>query len=152
METHTLITSWISSINEMIVQQVIANQPKNFEINDCRLGEPRKITTIIKSLKSRKTPGCNGNLKCSAKNLSKRGIIYSNFIFNSCLKLSHFPTAWKEVITAPIAKPSKKANCPKNYRSISVLATNKIFEKVILARMNKCVDIKDIIPHFQFGI
>lgn len=46
----------------------------------------------------------------------------------------------------------EKQNSPENYRPISLLTSlSKIFEKVILSRLQNYLSCRDIIPKFQFG-
>lgn len=52
----------------------------------------------------------------------------------------------------PIAKPSKDHSRTENYRPISLLPTlSKIFEKLILKRINTFINSNNIIPASQFG-
>lgn len=66
--------------------------------------------------------------------------------------LSYFPTEWKKAITVPIRKPGKPSDDIKSYRPISLLSTlSKIFERIILKRMNEHIEANQLIPNFQFG-
>lgn len=86
---------------------------------------------LIKKLKNKKAPGLDGITNQCLKKMPIIGINYIKNIFNSCLKLSYFPTQWKKSKTIAIPKPNKPPDSPKSYRPISLLPSlSKVFEKI----------------------
>lgn len=111
-----------------------------------------ELQYVIKSLKTRKAPGDDGILNIFIKNLplSFKKIFLN--IFNACLKISHFPISWKVARIFPIQKPGKDFSSPSAYRPISLLSNvGKLFEKLLLIRLNKFIGDKKIIKNHQFG-
>lgn len=73
-------------------------------------------------------------------------------IFNWCLCNGHFPRQFKNAKVIPILKPGKDFKLPSSYRPISMLSIlDKIFEKIILARVSEFVEANNIINREQFG-
>lgn len=73
-------------------------------------------------------------------------------IFNWCLKTSYFPMKFKNAKVIPILKPGKDEKLPTSYRPISMLnVIDKIFEKIILARVTKFAEDNEILHKHQFG-
>ncbi len=66
--------------------------------------------------------------------------------------MSYFPKSWKHALIIPIPKPGKDHSDPSNYRPISMLSSiSKVFERVILKRLNAFISSANIIPNHQFG-
>ncbi|GFV23914.1 RNA-directed DNA polymerase from mobile element jockey [Trichonephila clavipes] len=64
----------------------------------------------------------------------------------------YFPPAWKHAIITLLPIPGKDAKFATNYRPISLLSTiGKIFEKIILKRLQEHTDSHNLIPNFQHG-
>jgi hypothetical protein len=56
-----------------------------------------------------------------------------NQFHKSLLRLSHFPTSWKEALVVTLPKPDEDPKFSQNLRPISLLSsTGKFFENVIL--------------------
>lgn len=111
-----------------------------------------KISSILKNLKPRKSPGTDGITNKCLKALPKKGIKYLTQIINYCLKLQYFPKTWKHSNIVPIRKPSKPPDCPLSYRPISLLSSlSKILEKVIKEKILNFIDAERILPSQQFG-
>lgn len=86
------------------------------------------------------------------KNCSHKFIVALTYIRNACLKLSYFPTKWKEAVTVPIRKPGKPASDVFSYKQISLLPTlGKILERVVLTRLKTHAEERKLNPNFQFG-
>jgi Reverse transcriptase (RNA-dependent DNA polymerase) len=120
--------------------------------NPSTLTSPREIKNIIKKLKNGKAPGFDGIPNILLKNLPRKALVYLTYIFNSCIKLSYFPSIWRHALVVPIPKPGKDHSAPSSYRPISLLSSiSKIFEKVILKRLTNFIMSNSILPNHQFG-
>lgn len=110
-----------------------------------------EVADCIKKLKSNKSPGVDKIPNKVIKNLPNTIIFFLTVIYNKCLQYNYFPKSWKEAIVVPIKKPGD----PKliaNYRPISLLiGLSKIFERLILNRLNDFVEERGLIPDVQFG-
>lgn len=73
-------------------------------------------------------------------------------IFNCCLRLGITPSSWKIGKTILIPKAGPKKGNHKDYRPITLLpGFVKIFEKIILVRLQKCAEVDDWISNKQFA-
>lgn len=78
--------------------------------------------------------------------------MYLNLIFCACLKFGYFPKAWKNASVTTFKKTSKDPSKASSYRPISLLsAISKLFEKIILTRINMHVQVNNLIPEEQYG-
>jgi len=72
-------------------------------------------------------------------------------IFNNALSNGLFPNDLKKALITPLFKKGDKSD-PNNYRPISILPNiSKVFEKIILNRINNYVAINKCLPNTQFG-
>jgi hypothetical protein len=56
-------------------------------------------------------------------------------------------------VVISIPKPGKDPSNPSNYRPISLLSCiSKVFERIILKRLNRFVSTQNVLPNHQFGI
>ncbi|KXJ72203.1 hypothetical protein RP20_CCG018649 [Aedes albopictus] len=116
------------------------------------LVRPKEIANIIRNLKNKKAPGHDGVKNWLLKHLPRKGYVVLSKIFSACFKLSYFPNDWKHAIVVAIPKANKDTSVPTNYRPISLLPTlSKVFERVILTRIEKHLEVTRIIPNEQFG-
>lgn len=107
---------------------------------------------IIKNLKPNKAPGSDGITAKVIKNLPNRGIFFLTHIYNYCLFFNFFPDSWKNAKVFPLLKPGKDPTVAQSYRPISLLSiVGKIFERVLLSRIQLHIDEFNIIPDTQFG-
>ena len=73
-------------------------------------------------------------------------------IFNNCLRLGFTPNTWKIGKTVLIPKAGPKQGNHKDYRPITLLpGFVKIFEKIILKRLQKCSEVHKWISDKQFA-
>jgi Reverse transcriptase (RNA-dependent DNA polymerase) len=71
---------------------------------------------------------------------------------HACMTLSYFPAAWKVGKIIAIPKPGKDPAIPTNYRPISLLSNiGKLFERLILTRLEEHEQEKNIVIPQQFG-
>jgi hypothetical protein len=86
------------------------------------------------------------------KELPKKGLVMLTYIFNAMIRLNFWPIPLKTAEIILIIKPGKDLKELSSYRPISLLSTiNKLFEKLILRRLNKDLQPDDWIPPHQFG-
>lgn len=136
------------------VNQTIEELSNFIEMNidSSTLTKPKEIREIIKRLKSKKSPGQDGVRNVMLKHLPRKGLVYLTKIFNGCIKLMYFPTTWKHATVVAIPKSKKDVTLPTNYRPISLLSSlSKVFERIILNRLNRHLDSNEVIPNEQFG-
>lgn len=113
---------------------------------------PHEVECEIKKLGNGKAPGYDKIDSRVAKCLPKKGVIYLTLLFNTILRLCHFPTQWKCAEITMILKPNKQENALTSYRPISLLATfSKLFERILLERIKPLLEMQNIIPEYQFG-
>ena len=119
--------------------------PRSFALFDT---DEAEIYRIINSLKN------NNNLTMPTKFLKLFSPVISTLIAtfaNRCFSDGVYPDALKRANITPILKsgdPSK----PTNYRPISVLSDlNKIYEELILNRLNNLLTKNNILENSQYG-
>lgn len=113
---------------------------------------PSTVNLIISNLEAKKASGPDGISNRMIKSLPKISVILLTKILNACLRICHFPKAWKLGKVLAFPKPGKAANKPANYRPISLLSCiGKLLEKLILNRLEYFEEEKDIFVPFQFG-
>lgn len=95
-----------------------------------------ELQTAIRRLKPRKAPGLD-RIGTKALQSAPTGIATTVLsIFNSALRLNHFPSLWKSAKIILIPKPGKNHLLPENHRPISLLPViSKLFERLFLARI-----------------
>lgn len=99
-----------------------------------------------------KAPGLDGIKSIMLKKMSDTFFNIIAKTFNWCLKNGYFPKIFKTAKVLPILKPGKDAKSPKSYRPISMLnALDKVFEKIILKRLNEFTENNGILLNEQFG-
>ncbi len=86
------------------------------------------------------------------ENCTKNSIKQLCNIYNAAFSLGYFPNAFKNAIIKLIPKENKSPKNPINYRPISLLEVpGKIFEKIILGRLNAYLVDNNIIKSRQHG-
>lgn len=111
-----------------------------------------EVKFFANSLKNSKAPGIDGIKPILLKRLSD--VFYSTLtkIFNWCLRNGYFPKQFKMAKVVPILKPGKERKSPKSYRPISMLnVLDKIFEKIVLKRINEFTERNNVLNKEQFG-
>jgi hypothetical protein len=79
-------------------------------------------------------------------------LVHLTHLINHCIRLSHFPTLWKEAKVVALPKPGKGPKFPQNFRPISLLpSTGKVFEKVILEIVKRHIRERNLLNASQFG-
>ena len=73
-------------------------------------------------------------------------------IYNECMKLGFTPGAWKQGKVILLPKGNKITNTVKDFRPITLLpVTVKVFEKIVLKRLQQLASDKNWISKEQFG-
>jgi hypothetical protein len=73
-------------------------------------------------------------------------------LFNSILRTGYFAGQWKVSQVIPILKPRKPPEETQSYRPISMLPVlSKLFEKLLITRIQSTLQDKQIIPDHLFG-
>lgn len=124
------------------------------EISSVEIEYPtvQELQNHIKKLKTTKAPGLDGLHNSLIKQLPMRALIFLNFIFMACLRLSYFPGSWKLAKVIAVPKPGKNPSDPTSYRPISLLSSlSKLYERVLLKRINLHAHVSKIFPPEQFG-
>lgn len=111
-----------------------------------------EVNSAIKGLKPKKSPGNDEITATMIRNLPISAVRCILYIFNSMLRIGHFPTLWKLSDIVMIPKPGKDVTQVTSYRPISLLPIlSKLFEKLLLKRLITHTDDNVIIPNHQFG-
>lgn len=104
------------------------------------------------SLKLNKAPGPDGIPNAAVKAAVKTNPKVFLETMSRCLAEGKFPTCWKRQKLVLIPKPGKDAGVPSSYRPICLLDTlGKLFEKIILRRLNKFAEDDNGLSPKQFG-
>jgi len=113
---------------------------------------PAEVRAELTRLNIRKAPGYDLISGQILKRLPRRTVALLTVIFNLMLKLSYFPILWKYAEIIMIPKPGKPPHEPTSYRPISLLPiTSKLFERLLLKRINEEHDPSTLLPSHQFG-
>jgi len=112
---------------------------------------PGTVQQIINQIPKRKAPGADSVTNTAIKLLPRNSVLFLTHIFNGCLRIGYFPTAWKHAIVITIPKPGKDHRHPINYRPIALLSSlSKTFERVVLAKLNAAIGPKIRNEQFAF--
>jgi Reverse transcriptase (RNA-dependent DNA polymerase) len=142
----------LSPLEDIVEDGCSVLENNEFNIEASILTSPREIKKIIKNLKNSKALGLDNIPNILLKNLSRKALVFSTYIFNSSFKLSFFPKSWKHANVIPVPKPGKDPSNPSSYRPISLLSSiGKIFERVILKRLQNFITANNFLPNHQFG-
>ncbi|GFW55901.1 probable RNA-directed DNA polymerase from transposon X-element [Trichonephila clavipes] len=134
------------------VDRTIRRFLNNYSSSIPPLTSPQEICDIISKLNTRKAPGHDQIKNIALKSLPMNAITHLTKIFNKCLLLQHFPQIWKHCTISLLPKKNKDPKFPLNYRPISLIScVAKLFEKILLSRIQAFSDSNHIIPDFQHG-
>jgi len=113
---------------------------------------PAEVKTALTRLNTRKAPGYDLISGQILKRLPCKTVVLLTVVFNRMLTLSYFPILWKYAEIIMIPKPGKPPHEPTSYRPISLLpVTSKLFERLLLQRINEEHDPSTLLPSHQFG-
>jgi hypothetical protein len=92
---------------------------------------PCDLQKLLNSLKLKKACGMAGVPKECLRHIPRRPLVHLTHLINHCIRLSHFPTSWKEAKVVALPKPGKDPKFPQKLRPISLLSSmGKVFEKL----------------------
>jgi hypothetical protein len=92
---------------------------------------PCDLQKSISSLKLRQACGIDGIPNECLRHLPRRPFAHLTHLLNHCLRLSHFPNAWKDAKVVTLPKLAKDPKFPQNLRPITLLSTTgKLFENI----------------------
>lgn len=124
----------------VVFECVVRNSVKILkQQNDCSFDEilQHEIIEIMKMLNPKKSAGPDqipNRAIIELQSSSSFVTVISN-VFNSCLRLSHFPSNWKNAKIIPVPKQNPPSSVD-DFRPISLISClGKIFEKILLNRL-----------------
>ena len=107
---------------------------------------------VIKSHKHSKAPGYDTMTFIMIKKLPCHCVSHLVTVYNSALRLQHFPDSWKKAEVVTIPKKGKDPKILQNRRTISLLSClGKVYERILLNRLNSQVIANSLVPDEQFG-
>jgi hypothetical protein len=113
---------------------------------------PTEIKKILNSLKHKSAPCRDLLTPTMIRELPKKAIVLLTYIFNGIVRISYWPEQFKTSHIIAIAKPGKEPTNVNSYRPISLTSVlSKLFEKLILKRLQSALRPNAGIPHHQFG-
>ena len=113
---------------------------------------PKETKMEISALNNKKSPGYDKIDAHTIKLLPPKAVLFLTLIYNSMLRLQHFPSQWKCAEIIMIYKPNKPENLVSSYRPISLLPIfSKIFQKLLLKCLKPYLQTYNIVPNHQFG-
>lgn len=83
---------------------------------------PAETRALLDRLPIHKAPGPDCIPNKALRSLGKKGTVALTNIFNSALRLRHFPTKWRTADVIVIPKSGNNLNFSQNYRPISLLS------------------------------
>jgi len=99
----------------------------------------------------RKTPGYDLISGKVLKELPKKAVTLLTILYNSILRLSYYPLLWKFAQIIMVPKDGKPVDDVTSYRPIDLLPIpSKVFEKFLLKRLRKDLDLSALLPDYQF--
>jgi hypothetical protein len=110
-----------------------------------------EVKEEINKSNTHKAPGFDLITGKILKELPRKAIVLLTTIYNGMLRLTYFPVTWKFAQIIMIHKPGKAPHRVTSYRPISPLPLlSKIFERILLKRIQVGTDINGTIPPHQF--
>lgn len=110
-----------------------------------------KVKKLIKKIENHKSSGIPGIKSSLFKITAKILVPQFKFLFNLCLRLSIFPSAWKNTIVTPLYKAGDPSQ-PGNYRPIACIPLPaKLLEKCIHNQLYDYLESCNLLTDEQFG-
>lgn len=108
-----------------------------------------EIRSAIAMCKTNSAPGIDGLTLTTIKHLSEHHPNFFLFIFNSALRLGHFPTIWKFVKIIFIPKPGRNPEDVSYYPLVVNSLFGKIFERLLTSRLYYFLHSNNLIQNNQ---
>lgn len=138
-----------SSLSRVIITRLfqLRNQAWPFPKNSNHLTSMHLGTTTLNHVVNSSPVKLDSiSTEFNAQNLSRLGEM------KAIIRNLVSPTSQKKAIVIPVQKPEKDPKYPLNHGSISLLPIlDKILKQIILARIEKTIAEKNLLPDFQFG-
>lgn len=110
------------------------------------------IKEIKHNINPKKAPGFDLITGEILRQLPRKALVKLTHIINAVIRLKYVPALWKVAEIVMVPKPGKPPHVASSYRPISLLPImSKLFEKLLLKRMQPIIEIKNLIPNHQFG-
>ena len=110
------------------------------------------LKSIILKLKNKKASGVDGISNTVIKILHKSNENLLTLLYSKCLQMLLFPSVWKKGKLCLLNKPGKDSSLVNSYRPITLISTlGKIYEKLILAKLNLELDQNEVLHYNQFA-
>lgn len=139
----------VTMVSRTVRQYINTQQPDD---NLVEFATPAEIADILQHAKVKKASGPDRIPNMALRHFGKKAVLAMCEIINAAMRLCHFPAEWKKADVVVIPKEGKNRTFPQNYRPISLLSNlAKVFEKIILKRLQTAVDAIDAIPDEQHG-
>lgn len=126
----------------------------NVDINLRTLGfvKPSEIGEALRRRANKRSSGRDGVPDIVLRRTDLAAWRFLAVLFNHCVNIGYFPTAWKEALVVPILKPGSDPGQSGSYRPISLLsAFGKLFEYFVLSRIRDRISDGGILADCQFG-
>lgn len=144
-----VFTPYPSQQNEPDMPEVIQ---EDYDVSTIKFSVNEVKTMIKKNINPKKSPGFDLITGKMIRELPQKGIQLFTYISNAIIRIGYFPNQWKIAQIILIPKPGKDATQVASYRPISLLPTfSKLFEKLLLKRINSLTEQRKLIPNHQFG-
>ena len=113
---------------------------------------PKEIREHISKLKTKKASSMDSILNEMIKYGRYFLLPSLEKIFNDILNSGKFPTEWNIGVIKPIYKKKGDRRSPANYRGITLTSClGKLFTSILQSRLNKYIEIHNILNPEQFG-
>jgi hypothetical protein len=117
-----------------------------------RLFTPAEVRNMINNCPPYKAPGFDLITAEVLQKVPRKALVLLTYIYNAMLRLKYFPLTWKFGYIINVPKPGKPPNDVRSYRPITLLPLmSKVFERLLLHRMEQETNLDALIPTHQFG-
>jgi hypothetical protein len=112
-----------------------------------------EVTTVVNKQNKLRAPGADGITSDIIQKINNNNKTFLTKLYNKCLELNYFPELWRTSIVKVIPKAGKTDyTTPGAYRPISLISVfAKIFEKLLINRINYFLKSKNLLNGNQFG-
>lgn len=110
------------------------------------------VRTVIKSMKTNKSPGPDMIPVIALKNLSVLSLQLYAHALTSAYNMGYFPDLWKSSTAVPVLKAGKNPKDRSSYRPIALISKlSQVFEKIVNNYFMEHLDNTHTLPDNQFG-